>query len=207
MEAPGLKALRSREVAAKKGVSVQRGQYLPTLSFSTGWGGNTNALTDDGVVLNRATNSFLNGVQIAEALLITGHHHVALVASGEIPSRSIRWQAAGRDELITNLPGYTMGDAGGAAVLERATDGSGIVFRRFLAASHFWPAATIPGGGTRHPRGEEYTYIRGNGGSLKEAFVTLGPRALAMVMASSRPGNARIKSISHISSMSVWPPT
>lgn len=133
--------------------------------------------------IKNACNSFLNGVQIAEALLAAGQYRTALVASGEIPSRSIRWQAEGRDDLLRNLPGYTMGDAGGAAVLERATDGSGILFRRFLTASQFWTAATIPGGGTRHPRGDEWTYIQGNGGDLKEAFVTLGPGLLQQALA------------------------
>lgn len=133
--------------------------------------------------IKNACNSFLNGVQIAEALLLAGQHRLALVVSGEIPSRSVRWQAAGREELLRNLVGYTMGDAGGATVLEPATDGSGIIFRRFLAASQFWPAATIPGGGTRHPRGDEYTYIQGNGGDLKEAFVTLGPGLLQEALA------------------------
>jgi outer membrane protein TolC len=56
---PGLKALRSREVAANKGVAVRKGQYAPSLSFSTGWGGNTSALTNDAAVLSRATSSFL----------------------------------------------------------------------------------------------------------------------------------------------------
>ncbi|MEK7403129.1 MAG: TolC family protein [Gemmatimonadota bacterium] len=56
---PGLNALRSREIAAKKGVSVQKGQYAPSLSFSTGWGGNTQALTNDGAVLSRTTSSFV----------------------------------------------------------------------------------------------------------------------------------------------------
>ena len=57
---PGVKSLRSRETAAVAGVNAQRGQYLPTISFSTGWGGNTSALTNDGAVLSRATGGFLS---------------------------------------------------------------------------------------------------------------------------------------------------
>ena len=56
---PGLNALRSREVAADKGVSLRKGQYAPSLSFSTGWGGNTSSYTDDAFVLGRTTSSFL----------------------------------------------------------------------------------------------------------------------------------------------------
>ncbi len=56
---PGLNSLRSRQVAANAGVKAERGQYLPTINLNTGWGGQTNALTDDAVVLQRATNGFL----------------------------------------------------------------------------------------------------------------------------------------------------
>ena len=57
---PGVQSLRSRETAAVAGVNAQRGQYLPTISFSTGWGGNTSALTNDAAVLSRATGGFLS---------------------------------------------------------------------------------------------------------------------------------------------------
>jgi len=56
---PGLNATRSRLIAANAGVKAERGQYFPTIGLSTGWGGQTNSLTDDNVVLNRATNGFL----------------------------------------------------------------------------------------------------------------------------------------------------
>ena len=55
---PALLSLRSRENAAKAGVNMRRGQYLPTLSLFTGWGGNTSALTNDAAVLSRATSGF-----------------------------------------------------------------------------------------------------------------------------------------------------
>jgi outer membrane protein len=56
---PGLNAMRSRQIAANAGVKAERGQYFPTIGLSTGWGGQTNSLTDDNVVLSRATNGFL----------------------------------------------------------------------------------------------------------------------------------------------------
>ncbi len=133
--------------------------------------------------VKNACNGFLNGVQIAEALVALGQHRVALVVTGEIPSRGIRWTAPDRAALVENLPAYTMGDAGGAVVLERSADASGIIFRRFLAESRFWPLATVPGGGTRHPRGDEHTYLRGDGAGLKAAFVALGPGLLHAALA------------------------
>ena len=52
---PGLTALRSRETAAVAGVRAQRGQYLPTLSLSTGWGWNGSRFTNTDALVERAT--------------------------------------------------------------------------------------------------------------------------------------------------------
>jgi len=51
---PGLNALRSRERAATAGVRARQGQYLPTLTLSTGGGGNASRFTDGQVLVDRA---------------------------------------------------------------------------------------------------------------------------------------------------------
>ena len=51
---PGLLALRSRENAANAGVRARQGQYLPTLTLSTGWGGNASRFADDQALVDRA---------------------------------------------------------------------------------------------------------------------------------------------------------
>ena len=51
---PGLVALRSRETAAVAGVRAQRGQYLPTLNLSTGWGWNGSRFTNTDALVERA---------------------------------------------------------------------------------------------------------------------------------------------------------
>ena len=128
--------------------------------------------------LKNACNSFLNAVQVAEGLILTGPYRTVLVATGETPSRAIRWDAPTREDLRLNLPGYTLGDGGAAAILARSDDGRGIFYRHFHTVSRFWPAATLPGGGSMHPRGDEHTYIRGDGAALKAAFAELGPDIL-----------------------------
>ncbi|HEU4993497.1 MAG TPA: TolC family protein [Gemmatimonadaceae bacterium] len=55
---PGLTALRSRENAASAGVHARQGQYLPTLSLSTGWGGNSSRLTDENVAINNVRRQY-----------------------------------------------------------------------------------------------------------------------------------------------------
>ncbi len=51
---PGLVALRSRERAAGVNVRASQGRYLPTLSLSTGWGGNSSKLADQSVAIASA---------------------------------------------------------------------------------------------------------------------------------------------------------
>ncbi len=134
--------------------------------------------------VKNACNSFLNGVQLAESLIKSGSCNVALVTTGEICSRGINWIARDDEELRRNFPGYTMGDAGAAAVLARApeTSTSGIFYRGFASLSEFWELATIPGGGTMYPRGDEYTYLRGDGARLKQTFVDMGPKIFNEMM-------------------------
>jgi 3-oxoacyl-(acyl-carrier-protein) synthase III len=128
--------------------------------------------------VKNACNSFLNGVQVADALIQTGAARRALVVTGEICSRAVRWQVRDHDELKRFFPGWTMGDAGAAVVLAPSSDGRGIRLQRFAARSAHWALATIPSGGSMHPRGDEYAYLHGDGPALKNAFVAHGPAIL-----------------------------
>ncbi len=117
--------------------------------------------------VKNACNSFLNGIQTAEALIDSGQASRALVCCGEIPSRTIRWQVANRDEYANAFPGYTVSDAGAALLLERS-DRSGIGYRRFYADSSYWDIATVPGTGAAHQRDPlRDGYIQGSGYDLK----------------------------------------
>jgi len=40
--------------------------------------------------------------------------------------------------------------------------------------SEHWPAGGIPGGGSRHPRGDEHTYFTGDGHRLRGIFEKIG---------------------------------
>lgn len=132
--------------------------------------------------VKNACNSFLNGMQLGESLIQSGAARTVLVTTGEICSRAIDWHAEDVDELKRNLPAYTMGDAGAAAVLTGSHNGEGIFYRRFAALSQYWELATIPGGGSMHPRGDEYTYLRGDGARLKQAFVDEGSLLFSSMM-------------------------
>lgn len=132
--------------------------------------------------VKNACNSFLNGMQVAEALILTGQYRRVLVVTGEVLSIGIKWSVADKADLRLSFPGYTLGDAGAAALIEPSTDRSGIFYRKFISASDHWAAGTFPGGGTMHPRGDEHTYFQGDGAALKEAFLSVGPQFLAQAL-------------------------
>lgn len=132
--------------------------------------------------VKNACNSLLNGIQIAEALIATGQHERALIATGETPSRAIRWRVRNFAQFAESFPGYTLSDAGAALLLERAESG-GVFHRSFVADSTQWSVGTLPGGGSAHPRDPEYTYFRMDGPALRRAFEGLGRGPLDAALA------------------------
>jgi outer membrane protein len=54
--------LRSRERAATAGVRAQAGQYAPTLTFQTGWGGNSYEYTNPQFLVDRAQAQLTSGI-------------------------------------------------------------------------------------------------------------------------------------------------
>jgi 3-oxoacyl-[acyl-carrier-protein] synthase-3 len=125
--------------------------------------------------VKNACNSFLNAIHVATALLGTAHYRTALIVTGESPSRAIRWAVDGQRSFWAAAAGYTMGDAGAALVLRYDPAAEGIFYSDFRAVSQHWSLATLPGGGSMHPRGDEWTYFRGSGSDLRDAFLAVGP--------------------------------
>lgn len=136
--------------------------------------------------IKNACNSFLNGIQVAEALIASGAACTALVVTGEVCSRAVRYDMRDSEEFHRYFPGYTMGDAGAAAVLRRAVSARGMQFCGFESRSTHWPLATVASGGSMNPRGDEFAYLAGDGPALKEAFVTHGPAMLERLMRRAR---------------------
>ncbi|GAA2813825.1 hypothetical protein GCM10020219_102630 [Nonomuraea dietziae] len=142
--------------------------------------------------VKNACNSLLNGVQVAEALIRTGTHRRVLVCTGEVPSRAIRWQVSDREQFVDSFAGYTLSDAG-AAVLVAADRRRGIFYRDFSAQSTAWAIGTLPGGGSAHPRDPEYSYFRGDGRRLKEAFEKVGPDLFLNALKRTGPDVGRLR--------------
>ena len=139
--------------------------------------------------VKNACNSFLNALQVADALICTGQYARVLVCSGETPSRAVRWRVRDRAQFVDAFAGYSLSDGGAAMLVEAlpaagrpmrarpAADrpAGGIFHRDFSAESKAWDIGTLPGGGSLHPREEDFTYFSGDGRKLKDAFLSRGP--------------------------------
>ncbi|MEV4612242.1 3-oxoacyl-[acyl-carrier-protein] synthase III C-terminal domain-containing protein [Kitasatospora sp. NPDC049258] len=132
--------------------------------------------------LSNACNSFLNGIDTARAMIVAGRARRALVVTGETPSRAMRRDPVGAAQFRAGFAGYTFGDAGAAVVVE-AVERGGILDVETETASEHWEVGGIPGGGSRHPRGDDYSYFRGGGKELRGVFEKIGGAILSRVAA------------------------
>ncbi|TDC45217.1 ketoacyl-ACP synthase III [Micromonospora sp. KC207] len=130
--------------------------------------------------VTNACNSFLNGIDLARSAILAGRARRALVVTGETPTRAMRWQVADLDQARGALAGYTFGDAGAAVLVEPVARG-GIVDVDTETWSEHWTVGGIPGGGSRHPRGDEHTYFTGDGRALRDVFEKIGADILHRV--------------------------
>jgi acyl-CoA:acyl-CoA alkyltransferase len=127
-----------------------------------------------------ACNSFINGVEIAEAFIKTGRARRVLVVSGETPTLVTRWKVRSIGELKRSFIGYTMGDLGTAAVVEAATDGRGIFYSYHHATSKHWRIVQVRGGGARRPVPDPEDYFsEGDGTALRDAFLEVDDEHMA----------------------------
>jgi acyl-CoA:acyl-CoA alkyltransferase len=130
--------------------------------------------------VTNACNSFLNGIDLARAMILAGRARTALVVTGETPTRVMRPRLSGMAQARQALAGYTFGDAG-AAVLVEAVPSGGILDIDTETFSEHWDVGGIFGGGSRHPRGDEHSYFTGDGHELRTVFEKIGPGLLDRV--------------------------
>ena len=136
--------------------------------------------------VKNACNSFLNAMQVANALIKIGQYKTVLIVSGEVPSMAIRWSCKDKDQFLRSFAGFTMSDTGAAAVLTASEDGTdGIIAIEFRSDSNRWDVGTLGMGGSRSPRDIETTYFDMDGRKLADAFMSLGPGILTETLAAN----------------------
>lgn len=127
--------------------------------------------------IKNACNSFLNGLDLADAYIRTGKSKCAVVAVGETLSLSIDWNIRSDDDLKSRLASLTLGDAGAAAVLQAVPeeDERGIFTTRFRSYGEKWRLATVLGGGSMYQFNPEYGYFRSKSLALRDSAFELIP--------------------------------
>jgi len=125
--------------------------------------------------VTNACNSFLNALQIADAFIKNGTYRRILIVTGEVSTKSAKLQVQNRNDFKQSFPGYTFGDAGTAAVVEKSeSEHNELLDFDFVADSRFWDTAILAGGGSRFMHSEK-SFFQGDGHELKTAFDTVGP--------------------------------
>jgi 3-oxoacyl-(acyl-carrier-protein) synthase III len=124
--------------------------------------------------VKNACNSFLNGLDVAESILLAGKARTALIAVGEALSVGIDWNIASAGDLRTRISALTLGDAGAAAVIrvESNGDGRGILQSEFRTFGDQWRHATVLSGGSLHRLSEKHGFFRGNSQELRDLALT-----------------------------------
>ncbi len=93
--------------------------------------------------VTNACHGFSNGMSVGDAMIATGATENVLVVTGEVPSHLIQDVIKDINENPTlenfhsKVGGFTTGDAGGAVILQRASDKSGIKTYRFISAGRY----------------------------------------------------------------------
>jgi 3-oxoacyl-[acyl-carrier-protein] synthase-3 len=134
--------------------------------------------------VKNACNSFLNGLEVARAFILSGQYSRILVTTGETPSKISQYAFPDRNAFRDGFIGLTLGDAGAAAIVEKSETAEGIYFSQFTTQGKNWELATLPGGGARHPFGDEFTHFKGDGMKLKDKFIEINKSLIDDALAS-----------------------
>lgn len=140
--------------------------------------GATNAYVYD---LANACNGFITAVDTLDSMIAAGRCENGLVVTGELISPYIDWNPKTKQDFKLSIFGYTIGDAGGAAVLSRAAAGSGrgILARWFWSAGEYWRLALAGELAGANPNDK---YFKSNGRLMEEVSYTYMPMGFREIM-------------------------
>jgi len=125
--------------------------------------------------VKNACNSFLNGLDVAQAFIETGRAPRVLVAAGECLSPTIKWDINAAD-LPVRLAALTLGDAGAACVLEAsAAPERGLSRGAFESDGSYWELSTVLAGGSRYGAAPELSFFECRSTKLQHLAVSRIP--------------------------------
>jgi 3-oxoacyl-(acyl-carrier-protein) synthase III len=133
--------------------------------------------------VKNACNSFLNGLDVAQAFIETGRARRVVVAVGERLSPTIKWDIAGSDDLPIRLAALTLGDAGAACVVEASVDADrGLRRGAFESDGRHWALSTVLGGGSRYGASPELMFFECRSTKLQQLAVARIPQLVTDVL-------------------------
>ena len=133
--------------------------------------------------VKNACNSFLNGLDVAQAFIETGRATRVLVAAGERLSPTIKWDIGSSEALTTRLAALTLGDAGAACVVEASADPErGIRQGLFESDGRHWELSTVLGGGSRYGGSPEQMYFECRSTKLQQLATARIPQLVNDVL-------------------------
>ena len=121
--------------------------------------------------IKNACNSFVTAMQVGSAFIQSGMHQNILIVNGEKLSDCINYEINCQVKMQRHLAAFSFGDAGTAALLSPAENGSGLFYQKFLSIGKHWGLCTIRGGGSLHPHDLSKTYFEGETATLKDVIL------------------------------------
>lgn len=136
--------------------------------------------------VKNACNSFLNALDLADALIRLGRAKAVLIAVGEVLSPTVNWRLETLEQLELGFAALTLGDGGAAMVLtasDRPADPRGLRARRFFSDGSAWELATIKFGGTLCPRDLSQSYFESRSAELQQLALKYMPPVIEQTLA------------------------
>jgi len=134
--------------------------------------------------VKNACNSFLSALDVADSHIRAGKSQRALVTVGETLSLGIDWNIRSSADVKSRIGSLTLGDAGGAVVLEGvpAEEGRGLLATGFRSYGEKWRLATVLSGGSMYRFSEEHSFFRCQPKGLRDAAYELIPNIVKEVL-------------------------
>lgn len=126
--------------------------------------------------IKNTCNSVANAIDVACAMIRSGLHKRVLIASGEKPSDSIKYQGLTRGNITRHLAPFSFGDAGVALLLEADEKGEkGFFYQKNISFGQYWDLCQVPGGGSMYPNDASKLFFDGDTSQLKEKMEIHAP--------------------------------
>ncbi len=137
--------------------------------------------------VKNACNSFINGLDIADAMIRSEKAKTVLVTTGEVITDWVSYDISKKEDLKLKAAGLTLGDGGAAAIVVPSdSEDKGILCSHFETYGEHWRIAVVMAHGTMYPRdpeNQDLTYFLSDSEKILELALEKIPPVMEKVMA------------------------